>query len=202
MDQGREAAQLSQEDILVLQQLAEVLREGRIDELKELLEYGRFLRMFREIKIWQTPLAEGIPLPARAFEGEDAGYDLRTAVDFTVAPGQDVKVPTGLVIDIPISDMLARGFVRIEQRTGNGGRGLIPGATVVDAGYRSDPEDEKGLTLWLRNIGTETLTFKKGDAVMQMLFKPVLAPTITAVGKDQINWDTKRGGGRFGSTGR
>jgi dUTPase len=164
------------------------------------------------IRIHQTKLALGLPLPRRAHPS-DVGFDLRSCIDFTVDPGKSVQVPTGLIFDLSTKEFRIGGFfgfgglpfriaLVIEQRTGNGGRGLYPAATIVDPGYRSDPEDEKGLTLLLRNVGTETLTFARGDAVAQGLFSPIFTPIVLGVSAKRIRWNTDRGSKRFGATGR
>ena len=164
------------------------------------------------IPIHQTSLAAGLPLPRLAHVGEDVGFDLPTAIDFTVEPGNSVKVPTGLVFDLPTATFRVGGFfgiggipVRIalviEQRTGNGGRGLFPAATIVDPGYRPDASDENGLTLWLRNVGNDLLNFKRGDKVMQGLFILMAVPRLRLTPLDKIRWTTKRMGMRFGETG-
>ena len=166
------------------------------------------------INVHQTRLAEGLPLPARAHE-TDIGFDIPTAVDFSVAPGESVKVPTGLVFDLPEEPLMVGGVAYrvaliIEQRTGNGGKGLIPGATVVDPGYRSDREDVNGLTLLLRNVNRPyrwrrskgVLAFKRGDRVVQGLFMLFPVLSLSLAGAGEIRWDTERGGKRFGATGR
>lgn len=165
-----------------------------------------------EIKVFQTSLAKGLPLPSRAHL-TDIGWDIQTAVDFSVAPGEAVRVPTGLVFDLPeepvvIGTMPHRIGLVIEQRTGNGGRGLFPAATIVDPGYRSGKDDPSGLTLLLRNVnrprwfGRNTLSFKRGDKVVQGIF--LLFPWVELVGSSasDIRWDTARGAKRFGATGR
>lgn len=161
------------------------------------------------IRVYQTKLAEGLPLPARSHE-TDVGYDLATAVDFSVDPGCVVRVPTGLVFDLPLKKRRLwfffgpplRLLLQIEQRTGNGSRGLFPAATVVDPAYRSDRNDENGLTLALRNVSLETLSFKRGDRVMQGLFFLAVTPTLRGVKANRIRWITDRGSKRFGATGR
>ena len=45
-------------------------------------------------------LDPGLPLPTYAHPG-DAGADLRSRVDVTLAPGQRMLVPTGLAIALP-----------------------------------------------------------------------------------------------------
>lgn len=164
------------------------------------------------IKVFQTPLAKGLPLPQRA-HSTDIGWDIQTAVDFSVAPGEAVRVPTGLVFDLPegpivIGTMPHRLGLVIEQRTGNGGRGLFPAATIVDPGYRSDKDDPNGLTLLLRNVNraswirNRTLSFSRGDKVVQAIF--LLFPCVELVDApaSDICWDTERGSKRFGATGR
>lgn len=182
-----------------------LLEEQKLEHLRSALalaeELGGFAERVKQIKIHGTPITEGIELPNMAHPTEDVGFDIRTAVDFTVEPHRDVKVPTGLIFDLPVHGGLVRVALVIEQRTGNGGKGLIPGATIVDPGYRPDPEDPNGLTLWLRNVSDEKLEFKKGDRIVQGLFVPMLAPALVSVGKEEVNWETKRGGTRFGGTG-
>lgn len=165
------------------------------------------------IQVYQTPLAAGLPIPSRAHL-TDVGFDLQTAIDFSVGPGDPVRVPTGLVFDLPEKPFYIGGMfgfegripfriaLIIEQRTGNGGRGLIPAATVVDPGYRPDHDDENGLTLLLRNIGRDILEFKRGDRVAQGLFIPMIAPELIGVPGKKVHWKTERGKKRFGDTGR
>lgn len=164
------------------------------------------------IKVFQTPLAEGLPLPARA-HSTDIGWDIQTAVDFSVRPGEAVRVPTGLVFDLPeepivIGNMPHRLGLVIEQRTGNGGRGLFPAATIVDPGYRPDKDDPNGLTLLLRNMnrpgwfGRSALSFKRGDKVVQGIFLLFPGVELASAPASAIRWGTERGAKRFGATGR
>lgn len=164
------------------------------------------------IKVFQTSLAKGLPLPQRAHT-TDIGWDIQAAVDFSVAPGEAVRVPTGLVFDLPegpivIGTMPHRLGLVIEQRTGNGGRGLFPAATIVDPGYRSDKDDPNGLTLLLRNVnrqgwfGRGALSFKRGDKVVQGIFQLFPWVELAGASASDISWDTERGAKRFGATGR
>lgn len=160
------------------------------------------------INVFQTKLAEGLPLPARSHE-TDVGYDLATAIDFSVDRGCVARVPTGLVFDLPLKRRRLgffgpsyRVMLRIEQRTGLGGRGLFPAATVVDPGYRPERNDEEGLVLLLRNVSLERLEFLKGARVAQGVFFLALTPTLCSAPADWIRWVTDRGSKRFGATGR
>lgn len=158
-----------------------------------------------KIKVWKSPLVAGLELPSRAYL-TDGGYDLRTAVDLTVAPGECVDVPTGLFFDLPTKEFRLGGVphrlvMRIDQRTGVASKGLFAAATVVDSGYRPDPKHPEGLVLRLRNVGTETLSYARGDRVAQALFLLVCTPKLEEAPQDKIFWDTDRGPGRFSSTG-
>ena len=44
---------------------------------------------------------DGIELPKKAHAG-DLGYDLQSAEDVTVNPGQVVTIPTGIKIQFPV----------------------------------------------------------------------------------------------------
>ena len=52
------------------------------------------------VQVLVTRLDPGIPLPAYAQPG-DAGADLRSAIDVTLAPGERAMVPTGIAIALP-----------------------------------------------------------------------------------------------------
>ncbi|HTL24834.1 MAG TPA: dUTP diphosphatase, partial [Mycobacteriales bacterium] len=76
-----------------------------------------------------------VPLPAYARPG-DAGCDLVTTVDVTLAPGERALVPTGVALAIP--DGYA-GFVH--PRSGlaaHHGLSLVNAPGTIDAGYRGE----------------------------------------------------------------
>ncbi len=144
--------------------------------------------------------ALGITLPERKYQG-DAGYDLRTIVRVVVEVGDVGFFPTGLNFNLPGHNVARRAVVPmlILPRTSLAtGQGLYPMAWVVDAGYRANDED--GLTLALRNLGKEMLTFEAGDRVAQGLLIPVWTPRLVRILLRQID-ETERGGRRLGSSG-
>ncbi len=168
-----------------------------------------------QIGVYTTKLVGPNWIPKRVHQ-TDTGFDLKTAIDFSVKPGCNVKVPTGLVFDLPIEVVMQNGIPHqwtlvIEQRTGLAGRGLYPAATIVDAGYRPKPDDENGLTLSLFNVARRpllpwsswnTLSFQRGDKVMQARFVLSPIPNLTYRGHGEVTWNTDRGDKRFGATGR
>ena len=77
-------------------------------------------------------------MPAYATDGS-AGFDLAASVDMTIAPGEVVLVPTGLIVEVPAGHLLgvfARSSTPLK-------RGLIVanGVGVVDSDY-CGPGDE------------------------------------------------------------
>jgi len=120
----------------------------------------------------------------------DAGMDVRSVADLTIAPGARALVPTGLVMMLP---PLYEAQVRPRS-----GLALKSGVTVlntpgtIDSGYRGE------VGVILVNLGTADFQVKKGDKVAQIVIAPVTQPEI--VEADAID-ETDRGAGGFGSTG-
>ena len=128
-------------------------------------------------------------LPAYAHPS-DAGMDLRSVADLTIAPGGRALVPTGLVVLLP---PLYEAQVRPRS-----GLALKHGVTVlntpgtIDSGYRGE------IGVILANFGAEAFSVRKGDKVAQLVIAPVTQPEI--VETDVVD-ETDRGAGGFGSTG-
>ncbi len=77
----------------------------------------------------------GASLPRRNHPG-DAGFDVTSAVDLVLAPGETVAVPTGLILDIP-----AGYEIEVRPRSGIslGTRLRIANSPgTVDHGYRDE----------------------------------------------------------------
>ena|SRR3989338_3329356 len=152
------------------------------------------------VHVTKKAKAAGISLPKRTYRG-DAGLDLRVIERVTVKPGRVARFPTGLVFNLPTHQGSRNWRVSlwILPRTGLAAKqGLYPMAWVVDSGYR--PEDEDGLTLFLRNLERKTLEFAPGDRVAQGVLIPVWTPTLVEISADEID-ETERGGRRLGSSG-
>ncbi len=128
-------------------------------------------------------------LPAYAHPS-DAGMDLRSVADLTIAPGRRALVPTGLVM------MLPPGYeAQVRPRSG---LALKHGVTVlntpgtIDSGYRGE------VGVILANLGEAEFSVAKGDKIAQMVIAPVTQPEV--VETDVVD-ATDRGAGGFGSTG-
>ncbi len=128
-------------------------------------------------------------LPAYA-HASDAGMDVRSVEAVTIQSGTRALIHTGLVAIIPLGYEL-----QVRPRSG---LALKQGVTVlntpgtIDAGYRGE------IGVILANFGDAPFEVKSGDKIAQLVFAPVLQPTIEEV--DSID-ETDRGAGGFGSTG-
>jgi len=120
----------------------------------------------------------------------DAGMDVRSVADLTIAPGKRALVPTGLVMLLP-----PMYEAQVRPRSG---LALKSGITVlntpgtIDSGYRGE------VGVILMNLGESDFIVKKGDKIAQIVIAPVTQPEI--VETDSID-ETDRGSGGFGSTG-
>ena len=128
-------------------------------------------------------------LPVYAHPG-DAGMDVRSVENVTLAPGARALVRTGLVLMLPPD---AEAQVRPRS-----GLALKHGITVlntpgtIDAGYRGE------VGVILINLGAEPFTVEKGMKIAQIVVSPVAQAEIVEV----VSVDaTDRGAGGFGSTG-
>ena len=139
------------------------------------------------VKVLRTdPAAQ---LPAYAHPG-DAGMDVRSIEEVTIAPGARALVHTGLVLELPPD---AEAQVRPRS-----GLALKHGVTVlntpgtIDAGYRGE------VGVILTNLGAEPFVVEKGMKIAQLVVVPVARAEIVEVAAVDA---TDRGAGGFGSTG-
>ncbi len=139
------------------------------------------------VKVLRTdPAAQ---LPTYAHPG-DAGMDVRSIEDVTLAPGARALVRTGLVLMLPPD---AEAQVRPRS-----GLALRHGVTVlnapgtIDAGYRGE------VGVILVNLGAEPFAVEKGMKIAQLVIAPVTQAGVVEVAEVD---ETDRGAGGFGSTG-
>lgn len=128
--------------------------------------------------------------PAKA-HFDDAAYDLRSRIDFTLEPGKVALVPTGLTIELPV------GYeAQVRPRSGlalKHGIGVLNGPGTIDAGYRG----EVGSILF--NFSDRPFEIKRGDRISQMVVAKLADVQLEpAAGLSE----TGRGTGGFGSTGK
>ena len=131
-----------------------------------------------------------VELPTYAYEG-DAGLDLRSNEDVTLAPHERRLVSTGLAIAIPEG---YAGFV--QPRSGLALReGLSMANTpgLIDSHYRGE------LKVCAVNLDDERpITISRGERIAQLVIQRV--PVVTLVEVEELD-ETDRGSGGFGSSG-
>lgn len=129
-----------------------------------------------------------IPDPPSQKTVASAGFDITANSNGTIAPFQQVLVPTGWAFAIPDGWV---GFVK--PRSGLAvSVWLDTKAGVIDADYRGE------LRVVLRNDGPDPFRFKRLDRIAQLVILPCLLATAVVV--DELP-STERGDNGFGSTG-
>ena len=143
-----------------------------------------------EVLIARLPHAEGLPVPSPATAGS-AGYDLASAEEGDLGPGERRLFRTGFSIAVP------DGFeCQLRPRSGlalRHGVTLPNTAATIDSDYRGE------LMVALVNLGIEPFRVTRGMRIAQMIvarvervrFRPVDALPPSA-----------RGTGGFGSSGQ
>ncbi len=151
-------------------------------------------------------VVEGGQLPTKAHK-TDAGYDLYATSDFSVTPGQVVKHPLNLKLELPESS-----YAEITSKSGNGSKGLLVFAGIIDESYRGIVHvvmtnlNHKPHVVSLDNVEQtvlipgETLNFRKGQKIAQMILHPYSSGYELAE-VQSVDENTARGAGGFGSSG-
>lgn len=130
-------------------------------------------------------LDKGAFMPEKAYN-VDAGFDIRTPIDFEVF--DDYTVDTGVHIEIP------EGYVGfLKSKSGlNVNRGILTEG-VIDCGYTGS------IRVKLYNNSYQPQDFKKGDKITQLVILPIPEVELKQVEKLA---ETERGDDGFGSTGK
>lgn len=142
----------------------------------------------------------------------DAGFDLYTPQLVSLSPGEVVKVPLNIRMQIP-----AGAWARIETKSGHGSKGQLVYAGVVDQDYRGIPHvimaNLNSPVIGWKTISIpghpsfdvpikneQKLVWMPGDKIAQMTMNPHnLEFFIERV--ENVDTNTARGVGGFGSTG-
>lgn len=133
-----------------------------------------------------------VKLPMRATKGS-AGYDFYSPIDFMLAPGETIKVATGIRV------CMEEGWVlKIYPRSGLGFKyrlGLNNTVGIIDQDYYFS-DNEGHIQIKMTNASNEgkTLSVKAGDAFAQGIFIEY------GITYDDDVTDQRNGG--FGSTNR
>lgn len=127
----------------------------------------------------------------RAPRALDAGFDLPSLDDISIAPNELVRLRTGIHIAVP------EGWVAlVRDRSSVALRGGVTVAGVIDSAYRGEVQ------VLMYNLSAEPLVFKLGERIAQL----VVVPHLHGADCEEVSsllelGDTERGEGGFGSTG-
>ena len=142
------------------------------------------------VEVLITRLDPDLPLPRYA-KGGDAGADIVSRIDITLAPGERALVPTGIAIALP------DGYVAlVHPRSGlaiKHGVTMVNAPGTVDAGYRGELQ-----CILINHDKSESVSFKRGDRIAQLVIQKVERAEFVEVRELP---GSGRGTGGFGSTG-
>lgn len=142
------------------------------------------------VEILVRRLDEQVPLPAYSHPG-DAGADLTTTVNVSLAPGERAMVPTGISLALP------DGYVAlVHPRSGLAARcgiSIVNAPGTVDAGYRGEVK-----VLLINLDPTQVVTLRRGDRIAQLVIQQVEKARFVEVASLP---ESVRGAGGYGSTG-
>jgi dUTP pyrophosphatase len=143
-----------------------------------------------QLQVLIKRLDPSVPMPSYA-KGGDAGADLTTTIDFTIAPGERILIPTGISIALP------NGYAAfVHPRSGlaiKSGISMVNTPGTVDAGYRGELK-----VILINHDPTQSVSFKKGDRIAQLIIQKVEVAEFVEVSELP---GSERATGGFGSTG-
>jgi len=131
-----------------------------------------------------------VELPSYAYSG-DAGLDLRSSEEVTLAPHERRLVSTGLAVAIPEG---YAGFVQPRS-----GLALREGLSMANTPGLNDAHYRGELKVCAVNLDDKTdIHITRGERIAQLVIQKV--PVVELVEVDELD-ETDRGTGGFGSSG-
>ncbi len=168
-------------------------------------EEGKALaqKIYQETYEIKVEVLEGGKMPSKAHK-TDAGWDLYATEDIAIYPGQVMKHPLNIRLELP-----SNCWAEITSKSGLGAKGLLVYAGVIDQAYRGIPHvvftnlwvidriDENGYPL----MRVDPIVIKKGEKLAQLVMNPY-SENFYMVQVDKVNTETDRSTGGFGSSGK
>lgn len=99
---------------------------------------------------------------------QSAGYDIESAVNVVITPGETKLIPTGLKAYMCENEWLGiyiRSSIAVKY-----GIILANSVAVIDSDYYNNPDNEGHIMLPIRNVSEMPYTVKKGDRIAQGIF--------------------------------
>ena len=141
------------------------------------------------VQFQRLPSNPDLPLPARATP-QAAGYDIRSAIEVVLNPGEIRLISTGLIMELP------EGMeCQVRPRSG---LALKYGITLPNSPGTIDPDYRGEVKIIIQNLGSEQVTLIRGERVAQLVFSLFESPEVSEVKELST---TDRGEDGFGSTG-
>ncbi len=143
------------------------------------------------MKIKINLLSAKAKLPVRGSK-HAAGYDLSALDPVSIKPGQTALIKTGLFMEIPrnyFAMICPRGSLALKKHLD-----MPHSVGIIDSDYRGE------VFVPLRNLSSsKTVKIPAGERIAQAIFIKYAAVQFVPVAKLSA---TKRGAGKFGSTGK
>lgn len=108
-----------------------------------------------------------VNLPKRKTK-QSAGYDLESAVNVVINPGETKLIPTGIKVYMDENEWLGiyiRSSLAIKY-----GIILANSVAVIDSDYYNNPDNEGQIMMVLRNTSGSPCAIKVGDRIAQGIF--------------------------------
>ena len=134
-----------------------------MDRFFEKISFDQFKKDIKD----DINLYNNYELPKRKTRSS-AGYDFLAIEDFTLAPGEIKKIPTGVkakMLDDEVLIIVVRssmGFKYNVRATNQVG--------VIDSDYYNSQENEGHMWVSLQNHGDKTFSVKAGEGIAQGIF--------------------------------
>ena len=160
-------------------------------------------KIYNEAYKIEVKVEDGGKLPHKVRQS-DAGFDLFATEDIKLYPGQSGKTPLNVRLKLPVNT-----YAEITTKSGLGSKGHSVRAGIIDEEYRGVINvihsnvaliaglDQDGLPL----MNVEPLVIKKGDKLAQLIIHPYNKLYFVEE-VQEIDTNTSRGEGGFGSTGK
>lgn len=130
--------------------------------------------------------------PPKRSTSHSAGYDIFAPIGFELAPGEELKIPTGIK-----AYMQPDEFLMIVPRSGLGFKyytRLANTVGIIDSDYYDNEGNEGHIWVKMRNEGDKPVIVNYGEAFAQAIFQKYLLTE-----EDEFEGRVRVGG--FGSTG-
>ncbi len=152
----------------------------------EKISFEQFKKDFKDDEVTYQQFS----LPMRSTK-HSAGYDFKAIYDFSIEPGEQKRIFTGVKAKMEEDEVLML-YVRSSMGIKHGIR-MSNGVGIIDSDFYNNPTNEGHFSFTLYNASDKTYHVKRGEAFGQGIFQKFLTVN------DEAEIQTERTYG-FGST--